>query len=87
MPIIRSAKKALRQTKKRTKTNIVKRDALKLSIKQFRKMVQTGKTKEAKEQLKTVFKKLDKAAKTDLLKRNTASRLKSRLNLSLNKMK
>jgi small subunit ribosomal protein S20 len=87
MPIIKSAKKALRQTKKRTRANVIKKDELKLTIKQFRKMVQTGKAKEAKKQLSIVFKKLDKAAKTDLLKKNTASRLKSRLNLSLNKMK
>lgn len=85
MPITTSAKKALRQSKKRYLANQKTKEELRTVIKNFRKLMQNRKLKEAKTQLQLVFKKLDKAAKINLLKKNTASRLKSRLSLSLNK--
>ena len=78
MPKILSAKKALRQNIRRRSKNVKQKEALKKSIKNFRKFVTAKKTKEAQEELKKVFKLLDKASKTNLIKKNTASRLKSR---------
>lgn len=52
---------------------------LKNVIKDCRKAAETGKSKEATEMLSNVYKTLDKAAKTNLIKKNKASRLKSRL--------
>ena len=72
MPIIRSAIKKVRKDKVRTARNAVKSNALKKLIKISRK------TPNAKN-LTAVFSALDKAAKTHLIHRNKASRLKSRL--------
>jgi small subunit ribosomal protein S20 len=85
MPITKSAHKALRQSKKRHTANKEKMAELKSVIKDFKKMVVAGKIKDAKKQLNIVFKKLDKAAKTNLIKKNKSSRLKSRLSKLLNK--
>lgn len=83
MPIIQSAKKALRQNVRRRKMNIKRRTELKKAIKQYKKLVISGEKDKAKEYLPTVYKKLDKSAKTNLIKKNKASRLKSRLSKAL----
>lgn len=85
MPLTKSAHKALRQSKKRRVANKTKMTELKSVIKDFKKMIAAGKAKEAKKQLDTAFKKLDKAAKTNIIKKNKSSRLKSRLSKLLNK--
>ena len=48
-------------------------------IKTFKKLAAEKNLAEAKKQISLVYKKLDKAAKVNLIKKNTASRLKSRL--------
>jgi small subunit ribosomal protein S20 len=78
MPKTLSAKKALRQNIRRRKRNLQKKEALKKAIKNFRKLVTAQKIDEAKEELKKVFSLLDKAAKTNVIKKNKAARLKSR---------
>ncbi len=72
MPLIRSAIKKLRKDRKRTLVNKVKKDNLKDLIKKAR-------GKKTPEDLKKVFSALDRAAKTHLIHKNKASRLKSRL--------
>ncbi len=72
MPVTRSAKKALRQNKRRHARNLVQQKILKETIKKYKKSPST-------EALSAVYQQLDKAAKNNLLKKNTASRLKSRL--------
>ncbi len=85
MPIIKSAKKALRQNIRRRKTNVKRKTELKSVIKQFKKLVVEGKKEEAQKYLSQVYKKLDKSAKVNLIKKNKASRLKSRLSKKLAK--
>jgi small subunit ribosomal protein S20 len=79
MPRIKSAKKALRQSTKRREKNITQMRALKTVVKQYRKAVESGNTEEAISGLPKVYKTLDKAAKTSLIKKNKANRMKSRL--------
>ena len=79
MPITQSAKKALRQNIARHTRNLIKKDAYKKAVKEFRGFIAEKKTEEAKKVLSTVFKTLDKAAKTKVIEKNKASRLKSRL--------
>ncbi len=79
MPKIKSAKKALRQNIKRRKKNIKVKTELKAVIKQYKKLITESKKEEAKKYLSQVYKKLDKTAKVNLIKKNKASRLKSRL--------
>lgn len=72
MPIIQSAKKKMRKDKVRTQKNKIKKDALKALIKKVRASKST-------DNLTAAFSALDKAAKTNLIHKNKASRLKSRL--------
>lgn len=78
MPITKSAKKALRQNVHRRKMNLKRKTELKSVIKQYKKLLESN-PEEAKKQLSLVYKKLDKSAKVNLIKKNTASRMKSRL--------
>mgnify|MGYP001605912198 CR=1 FL=1 len=72
MPITSSAKKALRQNRKIRVINEKRKKNLKDTIKKFKKDLKS-------EGLSLVYQALDKAAKMNLIKKNKASRLKSRL--------
>jgi small subunit ribosomal protein S20 len=85
MPITTSAKKALRQNKTRHTRNVVKKEAYKKAVVDFRKLVSAKKLDEAAKALPVAFKALDKAAKTKVIEKNKASRLKSRLAQLINK--
>ena len=79
MPITTSAKKALRQNVTRHKRNVIRKEAYKKQVTSFRKLIVAKKNDEAAKILPLVFKALDKAAKTKVIEKNKASRLKSRL--------
>jgi len=79
MPITKSAKKALRQSKRRAARNLIKKEAYKAAVKKVRALAISGKAKELNEALATAYKALDKAAKTNVIAKNKAGRLKSRL--------
>lgn len=85
MPITTSAKKALRQSVRRRARNIVRKDAYKDAVKAVRKFVVDGKDAEARQALSRAYQALDKAAKTHAIKKNKASRLKSRLTKVISK--
>lgn len=72
MPIIKSAKKAARQTDKHTKHNIEIKKAIRSAVKFF-KAHPTAKN------LSKVQSEYDKAVKKQLLKKNTVARRKSAL--------
>jgi len=85
MPITKSAKKALRQSERRRIRNIKRRKEIKKLLKEIRKLVAEKKVKEAKPLLPQIYKLLDKAAKTGLIKKNTVARKKSRITRLVNK--
>jgi small subunit ribosomal protein S20 len=85
MPITNSAKKALRQNSKRRKINAVKKRKIKDLIKEMRILVSQNKNEEAKKLLPKIYKTLDKTAKSGFIKKNTASRKKSRIAALINK--
>jgi len=85
MPITKSAKKALRQSQKRRARNIQRKRKIKDLIKEVRNLVSQKKMEEAKKLLPQLYKALDKAAKTGVIKKNTASRKKSRVTKLVNK--
>lgn len=76
MPITASAKKALRQSLTRKARNLKRKNAYKNTFKEFRTLAATKKN-EAEKLLPKVYKSLDKAAKTGVIKANKAARLKS----------
>jgi len=84
MPITESAKKALRQSIRRHKRNLQKKEAIKELVKKIKKLAAAGKVEEAKALLPQAQKAIDKAAKSFLHKR-AASRRKSRLFAGINK--
>ena len=59
---------------------------MKLLLKTERELISEGKTKEAKEFLPRIYKALDKAAKENVIKKNTAARRKSRITKAVNQI-
>ncbi len=81
MPRIKSAQKALRQSIKRREKNFKKMKSLKDSIKKHERSLSPTDTdkKSLIQSLSLVYRAIDKANKTKLIKTNKARRLKSRL--------
>lgn len=79
MPITKSAKKALRQTIRRTAANRVVKNAYKANIKAFRAAMNSQNIEAAKSLLPKVYQTVDKAVKKGVIKKNAAARYKSRL--------
>ncbi|MFA6536453.1 MAG: 30S ribosomal protein S20 [Candidatus Paceibacterota bacterium] len=79
MPITSSAKKALRASKRKRVFNLRRQKASDELVKQIRKLVAQKKVSEAKALLPKAYQALDKSAKMKTIKKNTASRKKSRL--------
>ena len=85
MPQRKCAAKRLRADKKRKLHKLSLKSDLKKELKGFRALIIDEKITEAKEKIKNVFRKLDRAAAKGLLHKNTAARKKSNLALKLNK--
>ena len=86
MPNLKTSVKDLRQNERRAEYNKRIRNRLKKSIKNFEDLLKENELDKAKEALDRVYKMLDKAAKKNVIKNNTASRKKSRLANKLNKI-
>lgn len=84
MPIIKSAIKKARQDEKRREGNLKVKIDLKAKIKKIRKEIIAKKLDEAKKEITEVISALDKAAKINVIHKNKAARLKSRLIKKLN---
>jgi small subunit ribosomal protein S20 len=72
-------------TKSRTQRNLVLKENLKKASKKIEELVSSKKINEAKKSLSSVYKTIDKAAKRNIIKKNTANRKKSRLTGLINK--
>lgn len=79
MPITKSAKKALRGSKAKKAINDRNKKIVKESIKNIEKLVKEKKKDEAKKILPQAYSAIDKACKKGIIKKNNASRKKSRL--------
>ena len=79
-----SAIKHLRQTKKRTERNVAVKKNLTYLKRQLLKSIAAKDTTKAKEWFAQTVKFLDKAALKNVIKKNTASRNKSRLSKKVN---
>ena len=76
MPNTKSAAKAYRQSQKRRSRNNARRASYKSVVKEFRKAAASN-PKAAAAMLAKLQQQLDKAAKTGVIKKNKAARLKS----------
>ena len=78
MPQRRTSIKGLRKDHARRLHNLDIKTELRKTIKKFLTSINDKKKDDAQENLKLVFKKLDKATKSNLLHKNTVARRKSR---------
>lgn len=85
MPITTSAKKALRGSARKKAFNDARKNVMKTATKSVKKFVSTKNVKEAEAALAKAYQAIDKAAKKGVIKKNTASRKKSRLMAAIKK--
>ncbi|HHD92251.1 MAG TPA: 30S ribosomal protein S20 [Candidatus Portnoybacteria bacterium] len=79
MPNLTSAKKALRQNRKKRVLNLRRLRVMRQAIKDFKKTVERNERENAQKLVANLYKVIDKAAKRGVIKKNTAARKKSRL--------
>lgn len=85
MPNTKSAKKELRKSSRKKLANSALKQTFKKNLKTIRKNIEKGENVENTDALKNTVKIIDKAAKKGVIKKNTASRYKSRLQKKINK--
>ena len=83
MPQRRAGIKDIRKNYVRKMHNLDLRSDLKKTIKTFLTSIEKKNAPEAKSNLNTLFKKLDKAAKRNILHKNTVARRKSKFSRQL----
>ena len=86
MPNIKSAKKRVKVTEKKTLINLSHKTALKTAIKKFEAAVKTGDKANAQTLFNDAAKKLDRGVSQGILHKNNAARKKSQLALKLAKL-
>jgi len=84
MAVLKSSKRELRKTERRRLHNLSWKNKVKKIYKEFFDLIKEKKIVEAKEKLPLLQKIIDKARKEGILKKNKASRLKSKAFLFLN---
>ena len=87
MPNIKSAKKRVLTSDRKCEENILVESRMRNSIKKLEKTVKEGNIEESKELLNTTLKNIDKAQNINIVHKNKAARLKSRLTKSVNNLK
>ena len=86
MPNIKSAKKRMRSSVKKTEVNTIIDSSMRTAIKKFEKEVKAGNKSEASNNLNIAIQRIDKAMNAGLVHKNKAARLKSRLVKMMNTM-
>ena len=87
MPHIQSAKKRLRQNPKRRARNQARKTRVRSSTKAVLKAVEGGDAEAAQAALRKAISAIDRAAKRNVIHRNSASRKKSRLTRAVDRLK
>ena len=77
MPNSRQAKKRMRQDDKRRLLNRSKASAMKTAIRRVKEAAEAGDQAALAQAVQTAYKRIDKAAKTNVIHANTAARRKS----------
>jgi small subunit ribosomal protein S20 len=78
-----SALKRARQTKRRTAVNVMRKSHLRHSVRSLRRLLEKKDVAAATAALPKTFSAIDRAAKTGIIKKNTAARYKSNLSVTL----
>ncbi|MDD3647744.1 MAG: 30S ribosomal protein S20 [Candidatus Dojkabacteria bacterium] len=85
MANLKSAKKAIRQSKRKALRNLKQKTEMRKLIKEVRNLADKGETEKAMKKYSEATKSIDKAAKSKFIHKNTADRYKSRLAIHINK--
>ncbi len=86
MAIIKSAKRNIRSSARKAVYNVRRNKAMKEVVKEVKTLVLAKDKKTAEALLAKAYKAIDKAAKGNTIKKNTASRKKSRLAKAIKKI-
>ena len=81
-----SSLKRIRITERRTAINRIRKTRLRHQIRAIRRLIEQKDATAADKMLPETFSLVDKAAKWGIIKKNTASRYKSRVTLRIRKM-
>jgi len=87
MPHTHSAKKHLKQSIVQREKNRATKRSIRTEYKKVIDAVAAGDAEKAEAELRTVAKKVDKAAAKKIIHRNAASRVKARLSAKVKKLK
>ena len=87
MPHSRQARKRMKQSETRRLRNKATKSAMRTQIKKVRSEVKAGDAAAAEKAFSVAMKKLDKAAKSNVIHKNEAARRKSRLQKEINALK
>jgi small subunit ribosomal protein S20 len=87
MPNLKSAKKRMKQSLVRRDRNRSTKRAINTEYKKVIEAVKAGNVEQAETELRTVAKKVDKAAAKKIIHVNAAARVKSRLSAKVKKLK
>ena len=79
-----SALKRVRQTKRKTEVNRLRKSRLRHQIRSLRRLIEQKDAGAAKAALPETFSLIDRSAKWGVIKKNTAARYKSRITARLN---
>ena len=86
MPNIKSAKKRVITSAKKSTNNNIGKASMKTAIKKSEKAIKANSKEEANENLKVAIKRIDKAVASGLIHKNKAAREKSRLTKQTNSL-
>lgn len=86
MALTKSARKAIRVSKRQKIHNDRRQKTMKAALKDVRSLIADKNKDEAEKKLREAYQALDKAAKRGVIKKNTAARKKSRLAKALKKL-
>jgi len=81
-----SALKRVRQTKRKTDVNRLRKSRLRHQIRSVRRLIESKDSSAAKAALPATFSLIDRSAKWGIIKKNTAARYKSRITARLKAM-
>ena len=81
-----SALKRVRQTKRKTAVNRLRKTRLRHTVRTLRRLIESKNAEGAKAAVPAAFSLIDRAAKWGIIKKNTAARYKSRVTHRIEKL-
>ncbi len=86
MPQSKSAKKTVRKNEERRLANKAVKSSMRTQVKKVKAAIEAGDREKATAEMKRATKKLDKAARKNVIHKNQAARRKSRLQKAIDRI-